>query len=407
MRQEFPDAGNKISNQAAAVRIAPTSTSEFFPEPPFTAQLIDTITAIDAESWDQIVGDTSAVGQHNYFLALERAQLDGCEYRYILFYDAHDRLVAHASVVLVPTDFAQFLPRWLTPMVAAVRQLWPGFLSTRITECAVPLAAGSAFSLHTGLSRNQLLPQLDQQLSVIAKTFGSAVIVVRDFRDDELAELVWLQARGYKRVSNLPLARIRVRWRSYADYLGAMRSRYRKDIKRRLLRAQRAGLRSAVYHDFSAHTETWVKQNNSSVRAAQDFAREQPGHAYYESMNEVLGESAKMLVVEKHAEPIAHGMILLGREVMQATFCGRQQGQAEGEWFLLMDAAMRVAINRGCCTLNLGLRAYEAKTLLGAELVPLYLYTRCTNRFLNWCMRRLPDLMHCDDYPRHRVFKNA
>ncbi|MCP5199150.1 MAG: GNAT family N-acetyltransferase [Gammaproteobacteria bacterium] len=366
---------------------------------------LDSIHHIDAVTWDSLVGDGAITRSHAYLAAVEDAGLPGGRRFYAVLRDERG-IVAHACVYLVETDFVQLMPRWVRALTGLVRRAWPRFLRARITECACPLTAGSSISLREGACLATVVGHLERGLAALAAREDSGLIVLRDFPAADSAATDTLCRRGFKRVANLPLARIRVRWPNYAAYLAALRGRYRKDLRRRLRRAEQAGRHVVTLRDFGADAARWAAQVDAVYAAAPGFKRERLGPAYYETMNRLPGQASRLVVVEQDGRALAHGMVLVDAENTTATFFGREPGAPAGEWFQLADAVIRIAIERGSRYVNFGLGAYDAKSLVGAESVPLVVYTRATNRLLNALIRLVPDLMRREPGCRRRVFRD-
>ena len=73
-------------------------------------QILDSISDIDAASWDEVAGSCAAPRSHAYLAAIEASGINDCRYFYPVIYDAANRLVAHACVYTITTDFLQMLP---------------------------------------------------------------------------------------------------------------------------------------------------------------------------------------------------------------------------------------------------------------------------------------------------------
>lgn len=394
---------------AAAPRLrgaAPAAWQAQRDAPCLRVEVLDSIHDIAAPLWDALVGDAAVTRTHTYLAAVEDAAIAGCRHFYLLVRDASGALVAHACVYQLDTDFAQLMPALVRRLARRVRRRWPGFLAARVTECGSPLVAGSSLSVADSCPRSAAMAAIETAMRGIAGRTGSTLLVLRDFEATACAEFDFLRARGYKRVCNLPLARIDVRWPSYDAYLAAMRGRYRKDLRRRLRRAARDGRTVVTRQDFAADAPRWAAQAAHVVAGTRGFKRETVNAAYYANMARLPAGQRTLLTVEREGRVLAHGLALADARHTVATFFGREPGSASGEWFQLMNAVVAGAIARGSRRIELGLGSYEAKALFGAELVPLYVYTCSTRRWLNAIIRLVPDLMRRDTRARHRVFRS-
>lgn len=371
----------------------------------YRSVVLTSIRDIDAPRWDELAGDASVVRSHAYLDAIEQAGINDCRYYYPVVYNQHDELVAHACVYTISTDFSQLLPARLQRWVAQLRRLWPRFMSVRITECASPLVAGHAISIRQGEDRAAVLAELDSAINGIARSARSGLIVIRDFTGNEREGADALLRHGYALRQNMPLARIRVRWKSYDDYLASMRARYRKDVKRRLQRAAEHGQTVMTLRQFGEHAEAWAAQSEVVLARAQRFKRERLGPAYYANMDRKLGQHSLMLVACREERMVAHGMVLTDAENTIATFFGREAGRPSAEWFSLMNEVIKLGIERQSRYIHLGLGSYDAKALVGADIEPLYLYCRTRFAPLNWLIRMVPELMGTRGKAHKQIFR--
>lgn len=359
--------------------------------PTFQVSVLESLASVAPAEWDA-VSAPALERSHAYLSAIAAAGIAGCDYFYVLVRDATGTLVAHASAYTVRTDFAQLLPPGLAALIRRLRRWWPRLLSAQAVECAAPLVAGHGLSLCAGAPRALVLELIERALSARARQEGCRLVVIHAFRRDECAGVDSLRALGYQQVRNLPLARVRVRWPDYAAYLGAMRARYRTDVRRRLKRAAAAGQQVRRIGQFAGYAELCATQAAQVQAQAAGFKRERLGPDYYRALDEALGPASVLLAIERDGRMVAHGLILLGERELIATYFGRDAGPARNEWFQLMNEALRLALERGVTSINLGRGSYEAKALVGADIEPLYCYARSTFAPVNWLMRVAPGI---------------
>jgi predicted N-acyltransferase len=362
----------------------------------YRAVVYRSIHEIDVEVWDAIRGHNSLVRSHAYLAAVEAASVNDCEYFYPVIADEDGQVVAHACVYTIVTDFSQLLPKSLAWLPGVIRRAWKNFLHVKITECASPLSASHSISVLAGADRKLLIGKLGAAIDSIARSQHSTLVVVRDFLTVDREDFDVLMRNGYNLVSNMPLARIRVRWNSYDEYLSSMRSRYRKDVKRRLKRAENSGQEVCILKSFSEQSQLWVEQARTVYENSKGFKREILPSGYYENMDSKLGEKSVIVAAKRNGRYVAHGMVLHDDSDTIATYFGRNRGPASHEWFHLVNEVIRIGIDRKSTYINLGLGSYDAKSNVGADVEPLFVYSKSVIAPVNWLMRLVPQTM---DYP--------
>lgn len=364
------------------------------------------ISRIEAEEWDRVSNGKELARSHAYLSAVEEASVNDAEYFYPVIY-RNGSPVAHCCVYTISTDFQQMLPRFFQKMVSVLRKKWPRLLVVKVTESCSPLVADHSISTAEDEDKDYLITRIGQAIEDISVQENSPLIVIRDFLTTDRKDFDVLCGQGFNVVSNMPLARINVRWESYDEYLDAMRSRYRKDVKRRLKRAERTGQRVKKIENFGQLASTWVKQAAVVFENTKGFKREKLEQAYYQKIDHKLGPDSELLAVERNGELVAHGMLVNDAENTTATYFGREPGKPNSEWFQLMNEVIRTGINRKSSYINLGLGSYDAKANVGAEMEPLFVYSKCRYRLINWLMKLVPNTMDCPDKPSKRVFRDS
>ncbi len=369
-------------------------------------RVFDSIRDIAAADWDEVAGAAAAPRSHAYLSAIEASGINDCRFFYPVVFDASGRILAHACVYTITTDLTQTLPAQWQSAAAAVKRLWRGFLQVKITECASPLVPGHSISIRPGAPRAALMRRLGRAVAELARRERSRLVVFRDFLDAERADADALFEEGYNRASNMPLARIRVRWKTYEEYLDAMRSRYRKDLKRRLERVERSGQRALRLEHFAERAALWAEQVATMYDRSKSFKRERIGVRYYEEIERIPVRNRMVLAAGRDGHAVAHGLVLFDAEHTIATYFGRDAGPPGNEWFHLLNEVIRLGIERGSRYICLGLGSYDAKSLVGADFEPLHCYARSTLGWVNWLMRRVPDRMARPEIRTRRIFRD-
>jgi predicted N-acyltransferase len=374
--------------------------------PRYRTTILPSIRDIDADAWDALSGPDAVVRSHAYLEAIEASAINDCRYFYPLILNEDDEIAAHACVYTITTDFAQLLPAQLQRLARSIRRLWPRFLRVKITECGSPLVAEHSVSVRRGEDRERLIMELGEAVSEIARAQRSRLVVIRDFLDSDRNEWDALLRQGYNLASSIPLARIRVRWDSYESYLSCMRSRYRKDVRRRLKRAREDGQQIKILSSFGEQAELWVEQARVIYENKIGFKREMLTPEYYRNMDDRLGDRSMLLVAQKDGRMLAHGMVLADDSNTIATYFGRDSGPASKEWFHLINEAIRFGIDRKSRYINLGRGSYDAKSIVGADVEPLYAYSKSTIAPVNWLMRLIPRTMDQPVEKPRRIFRD-
>lgn len=360
----------------------------------WVTKIFRSVSEIDQKDWDAIVEPGNLLKTHAYLRAVEESQIDHVRYYFPAIMDRSGLLIAHACVYVIDTDLSQLLPQRLFQFTKLIRKVWKRFLVFKVTDCAIPLSTGNAISTHKRFDKSELVTHIAAAVETISKREGCRLVVIRDFLEHELAAFDGLRTRGYKQVSNMPVARIHVRWKTYDEYLSSMRARYRTDVKRRLRRARSAGQSVRKLGQFASYSDLWAAQALTVQERTKGFRRELLTPKYYESMDRILGDKSMLVIAERGGRAVAHGMLLQDKLTTTATYFGRNPGPAHHEWFHLVNEVIRLGIENKSTHINLGLGSYDAKINVGAEIERLFVYSKSSIGVINWLMGRIPQTMN-------------
>lgn len=176
---------------------------------------------------------------------------------------------------------------------------------------------------------------------------------------------------------------------TFDDYLQSFRRTTRRAFCRDLKRTQEAGVQFRYLSDWTnlesdlsrLYTQTYSKYGSSFFRHPETFWTE---------VQRCLGDQAEMVVAERGSQLLGFGLLLhnerrgeLWTYRMGRVFDDETSG-VPYYFGLSFYCPIQRAIERGYRRLWLGPAAYEAKSVRGAEQVPLYNYFWFPRRWDRW-----------------------
>lgn len=358
-------------------------------------RVYSSIDEIEPRAWDEILGRDATICSHAYLKAVEGSAINDCVFRYPVVYDDAGRVLAHTCMFSISMDMALFAQGAVRALVGAVRRVFPRFLTLRMLECGTPVALGRQITLRDDADAEQVLAQLVAAAETIAEEAGLNYLLFRDYRDEERGRFDALTAHGYSVLPNLPDAVLEIHWRSFDAYLADMRSSYRRKVKLNLSRVAGRQIRSELLEDFRHLADTFVTQWLYVYDHATEYKREVLTPAFYRNINTQLPGS-RALVFYQQDRLIGHCLLLFEDDVLRWMYVGKDAEEAEDLYPFMLYEIVRHAIEAGVRWLKLGITTYVAKTDLGAEMVPLYMYmkhrTRLFPKLSPWLFRRMTPL---------------
>lgn len=342
----------------------------------------DSIGGVDAVQWDALAAGSPML-KHGYLRAMEQVSLADIRRRYLLWRSSDGELLAHGWCFsmtssperMLPQDhwasrFSRRMPRWIRERVGL-----------KVVVCGSATTVGHTLCFRADLGaseRGRCLQQLAAALHAFAVEERARIILLRDFHQQDAELTSSLPALRFIHVPNLDDTVIPIRWRSFDDYLSALKSHYRKQI----LRQEEALTRAGVSRQ---RTSQWAEHAPRMAELFANVARRYPGGSligadYFAATSGCLGHELETTLFFQAGKLVAFIMYYVSEDSLFSSYLGVDETMnQEGELtFNAYNEVVKVAIERGVDHLWFGRTAYDAKLRMGAErrALSVYLQTR-------------------------------
>lgn len=346
------------------------------------------IAEVEPSAWNAVVGADDVQASHEFVSVCQRAAVENALYRHVMVY-RDEELVAIASlsrmdvhVDLLTTGFARAAVRW-------ARRLRPSFLVLPVAFCGLPLSFGqSCLRLAPQADRAGVLALLARALEQFAVESQAELLCFKEYEPVERASLSPLSSAGYFRAPSLPSCRLAIQWRSFDEYLGALRAGYRRQV-RASLRVQAArGLSSRVVTDFGPDCGAIYRLYEQVMDRAQ-FQLERLNLAFFEELNARLGEKSGAILLERDGRLVAAAVLLFAPHLVTFLLAGIDETENRecAAYPNLVTAVVAEAIRRGATQLEMGQTSYDLKLRLGAVPSDRDIYLRSPDRVSHALLR--------------------
>jgi len=367
------------------------------------------IDEVNESEWDAIVGKDKIFCAHKYVKALERSGLNEGRCYYVVAYDG-DKIIAHASVYSISTELDVFARGVIRKIINIVRRKWKNFFILRSLECGPPIALGNTLSFKDGVDRAEALHLLCRGIEELAKELGISFILFRDFYDDEAELCASLKGRGYENIHNLPKAEIKIRWKSFDEYLNSMRSNYRCKIVKSMEKCAKANIFIQPLKNSSENSRQLKRLYDNVSRQAKEVKRECLSDTFFQDLDRHLGEKAVILAASKDEKLLGFMLVLFNGKELISTLLGLDYdcNREYCIYFNLFYKTIELAIEKGMDKIDMGITTLDPKKDMGSDIVILNMYMKHSNPLLNKIIPVLFDMITPPDTtgPRN-VFKNA
>ncbi len=362
---------------------------------------------VDPQEWDALLAPDDVLATHRFIGVCQRSRVADAAYRHVMVHEGGE-LQATASFCRLPVALDLLATGLLRRAIRGARRLRRGFLRVPVALCGLPVSFGqSSVRLGPGADAPAIASLLARELESWAQGSGAAVLCFKEFAPGEEPLVEGLTQRGYFRAPSLPSCTLEVAWRSFEEYVGAMRAGYRRQLLASLRARETLGLsvrRVTAWEAEAARIFPLYEQ----VMDRAPFQLERLNLAFFEHLAADLGGETSALLVERDGALLAAAILLHAPGASTFLLAGidyahHPRSQA---YSTLVVELVAEAIRRGASRLELGQTTYDLKGRLGAATSARSLCVRCPNRALHLALRAGSRALFPRTSPRpRRVFK--
>jgi len=307
---------------------------------PATVRLLGSIAEIDAASWDALAGGDNPTVSHAFLASLEESGSASAETgwapHHVIVEDRSGRALAAAPLYLKNHSFGEYVfdHGWADAYERAGGRYYPK-LQLSIPFTPVP---GPRLLVHPEAAEGTRVT-LIAGLIEIAKRMGVSSLHVTFPREDEwraLGEAGFLLREGEQ-----------FHWEnrgygSFEDFLAALSSRKRKNIRKERAAALESGLEIKALTGSAIEPRHWdaffrFYRNTSDRKWGDPYLTRD----FFARLGATMGDKIVLVIAEKAGRPVAGALNLLGREALY----GRNWG-ADGDYpFLHFECCYYRAID--------------------------------------------------------------
>ena len=350
-------------------------------------RVVETLDAVDRAAWAPLF--PGEIEDYDYLTAVERAGLNGFEWRYALVFDGGE-LVAAAPGFITDYPLETTLDGVARKVADVVLRAFPRLLTLRLgclgSPCAEKALIGVAPAV-TDERRAACVRALIGGFEAAARREGCSLIGLKDVAEaDGHALAAGADALGYRAIDSMPVAHLPVDFADLDEYCGRLSPATRKDMRRKL----------RVLGDVRIETRTDIDDVIDRVMAlyADTRGRAEAGLEvltadYFRGVLRQMPDRAFMVLYYAGPRLLAANLLLRdGTTLLDKYFCmDAAEGRRLNLYFISWFTNIRLCLEAGQTRYQAGQAAYGAKLRLGARLSGATNYFRHRNPLVNAALR--------------------
>ncbi|MGD0541037.1 MAG: GNAT family N-acetyltransferase, partial [Tepidisphaeraceae bacterium] len=345
------------------------------------------VSEVPRHEWDLLTAEDADLTMDRRLIgAYEATMAEQCRSFTIVIRDVEGKAVGLACACLFRVDVGHF--PWLDQLAARAGEAWRNRLKMGVLFCGLPIPAGqNHLRISAGADRAAVLAELDGAMHQLAQDNGAMIVVVKEFATDECEGLQTLLNRGYLRGEIPARHMLAGEFAGFADYLAALKARYRWQANRSLKKLERAGLRVEQVRgpvDLPRVYTDEVHRLYEAVQKRSKYRLELYPAQFMRELGRRFGEDASLTCIYQGQRLVAFTIGLARNSIYHNLYSGLDYDlQADGDlYFNLFYHDLDFAWKRGAKVVHLGQTSDHFKSRLGTQSEPMYLFIRPRNRII-------------------------
>jgi predicted N-acyltransferase len=337
-----------------------------------SVRVFESIGQIEPARWDGI--DTDPFSTHAVLRTLESAGLTGVKMCFAVLDDGRKTPALCIPYARIDIDAARLTHGVFHRLIQGVRVIRSSFLNTSIMICGIPLSVGNRpLRIRRDFHHGRAYGLAASLLQELAQEDGTSWCVFKEIAPRDLDVAHSVLKKQWTLAPSEPGWALPIRWTSYEDYVGSLRSAYRYKLRK----STRKLLRNRVTVDVSTLEDGFSPGMHSLYEAVVDRADvrlERLTAPFFEMLGRECGESAQMIRFSRDGRTIGWVALLVDGDQAYDMFHGIDytENPETDLYFNQLAEAVRFAIQRRVSYLHLGQSTATAKTRFGAVRQPLW-----------------------------------
>jgi len=326
-----------------------------------------TITDVPRDVWDRLAPRDAVGLESNHLLANEESRINDLSPWYLVCYD-DDTAVGIVYAFSITLNLAEMAGIYPSDVLAAVHTWRKGFMETRVLEVGHIASVGRTICIDPAVFR-EFLPLVNAELGRIAAVEKADLCFIRDIEETLWNDFAILEDFAFIPVEGFPLAQLDLPWDSIDGYLGALKSKRRNDLKKRMGKLTAEGrIDIRIISDYAPLAEDMARLWTQVAKKNNGYSHEKLTPRWFRMMAKYMGDRSHVLGFFLDGRLVAFGLNLVGDE----EFFGMAEGldyELRDEYALYANCfleSIRVACSLGKKRINLGITTYDFKMSLGA-----------------------------------------
>ncbi len=365
----------------------PVLTPHLPPTKKLSVTTVRRIADLPQRDWEEVY--PNVLESYSFFKTLDESRFDGFFLYYILIRD-HDVPVGAASCFVMSYGLDTTWEGPLKGLSQTVKRFLPGFLSMKILVCGSPTGQGRIgvrSTRHT--QHNEVMNVMVKAMETIADQEKASILAFKDFSCDYSQPLESLAKEGFYRMESYPAVDLHIWFKNFEDHIKSLSRVTRKGLNRKF-----RSLENLSSIDFEVRDDLNGCLDEAHALYLQTFQKsqvqfEKPPKEFFERMAANMRGKAKYFLWRVAGKLVAFEACLVSRDVLIDLYIGMDYPTAYRYhlYYVTFRDMIHWCIQNGVQRYESGALNYDPKKRLGMRFIPLYIYVKHRNRYVQPALR--------------------
>ncbi len=342
-----------------------------------------TIKDIPPQIWDELFGKEIIEG-YGYHRTLEESGLKEFDLRYLLV-KRGENIAAIVPFFITDFSLATIVQGPLQKFILAIQKTFRRFLKLKLIFIGFPTCE----ELYIGVSKDENLAEILcgalKALDDVCRKEKAKMLLFYNLSEKHKPIAEFLTKQKFARMASFPNTSLKITANSLEEYINGLGKNTRKDIRRKLRNSlNKVVLTTEIVENIDNTTERIHELYMANFTDSKvHFEVLTP--EFFRSIPKNMPQEAKFFLTRDKEKIVAFNLLLIKNGVVIDKFVGFDKGLASeySLYFTTFCFNMDYCVKNGIHSYQLGVTDYEPKLRLGARLVPLTVYLKMVNPFLN------------------------
>lgn len=340
---------------------------------------------IPQQDWDNLFGE-ELIESYGYLKTLEEGGTEEFSFGYLLG-KRQNQTVLILPFFTMDFSFAILMPGCLRKLTVRLEH----WLKIKVLFLGSPTTEGFSIGLEPQEELNIILDRALEKLRSFSKEEKIRGILFYNLTQRHARIGAYLKRKGFLKMETLPTTAISIKAGSLEEYINGLGKNTRKDLKKKLRRSQElAQLKTEMHEDATGIIDDIYRLYLNNFNDA-DVHFEILTKEFFLNICRNMPGVAKYFITYDQGKIVAFNLCLVKNGVFIDKFIGFDYSVAYKYHLYYTSFCHNIdwCLKNGLHIYQPGFSDYHPKVRLGAKLLPLYVYTKAFNPFLNALIRIL------------------